>query len=110
MTRGGPAARNAIDPAVLTDFIEAWSEYHVGGHPRRERLYINGARIQENDARMIRRWRAGTIKGVTIRSAAALLHRYGLTIEMLGTFAEQTDRTPTLRGKLPAANSTKETS
>lgn len=96
-----PTSRVAIDPAVLVDFLKSWSHYSVGGRPHRERLYINGTRIEENDARMIRRWRAGSIRGVTVKSARALLGRYGLTLDMLAVYAQQHDASPTTRGALP---------
>jgi hypothetical protein len=102
--RGGPAARNAINPPALVSFIDAWSELVYGGYPKRWRLTINGTPISVNDARMVRRWRQGNIKGVTTPSAAALLDRYGLTFAMFTEYCEQKFLRPTLRGKLPKEN------
>lgn len=100
-SRGGPAARNAINPHALVLFVDAWSEYVVSGWPKRTRLTVNGIAIAENDARMIRRWRVGQIKGVTVRSASTLLKRYGLTLGQYATYCKQNNFAPTLRGKLP---------
>jgi hypothetical protein len=69
-----PRAR--IDPAALVAFLDTYSKHTVGGHPVRERKTINGEAISETDARMIRRWRKGDIKGVTEDSARALLRRF----------------------------------
>jgi hypothetical protein len=77
VTRLGPKA--PINPASLVYMIDDHSDYITSGTPKRRRLCINGIAVSETDARMIRRWRAGKIKGVTIKSADALLHRYGLT-------------------------------
>lgn len=76
MSRLGPKA--PLEPARLVELIDRHSEYVVSGHPRRRRLCINGIPITDTDARMIRRWRTGTIKGVTLKSADALLERYDL--------------------------------
>ena len=103
-SRGGPAARNAIDPRVLVHFIDAWSEHVNGGYPRRTRLTINGTRVSVSDARVIRRWRQGNIKGVTVPAAQALLARHDLTLAMFVVYCEQHYFVPTLRGKLPKEN------
>jgi hypothetical protein len=76
MSRGGPKA--PINPAHLVALLDEHSTYEVLGHPRRRRLLVNGIPVADNDARMIRRWRAGTIKGVTVKSANALLARHNL--------------------------------
>ena len=103
---GGPAARNAINPAALVSFIDEWSEHVFDGYPKRTRLKVNGTPISETDARMVRRWRKGEIKGVTLWSAGALLERHGLTLSMYGIYCtEQTEPLQsTLRGKLPKEN------
>ena len=90
MSRGGPKA--PVKPSVLVAFLDSWSEYRVSGHPRRNRLYINGTPITDHDARMIRRWRSGTIAGVTLKTTRTLLDRYSLTYDMLVTYGEQLDR------------------
>lgn len=100
-SRGGPAARNAINPAALVCFIDEWSEYVTGGWPKRKRLTINGTAVAENDARVIRRWRQGNIAGVTINAARGVLGRHDLTLEMFAVYCEQMDFRATLRGKLP---------
>lgn len=69
-----PRAR--INPAELVAFLDARSTHTKGGHPCRLRKYINGHIVSETDARMIRRWRKGDIKGVTEASAKALLRRF----------------------------------
>ena len=69
-----PKAR--IDPAELVAFLDERSDHVTGGHPRRLRKFINGHPVDETDARMIRRWRKGDIKGVTEASAKALLRRF----------------------------------
>lgn len=102
--RGGPASRNAINPAALVSFVDAWSEYMNGGYPRRNRLLVNGTPITETDARMVRRWRKGDIEGVTLKSARTLLDRYGLTFDMLVTYCDQTEQSHLLRGSLPKTN------
>lgn len=74
--RAGP--RTIIEPAILLELLDDHAEYVVGGHPVRRRLHINGVPVGDSDARMIRRWRAGTIQGVTAKSANALLQRHRL--------------------------------
>jgi hypothetical protein len=103
---GGPASRNAINPAALVAFIDAWTEHVFDGYPKRTRLKINGTPITETDARMVRRWRKGDIKGVTIFSAEALLERHGLALPQFAVYCEQLDPPlqSTLRGKLPKEN------
>lgn len=76
MRRGGP--RTSVDPTELVAQLDAHSEYVTGGHPVRTRLHINGVPVSDTDARMIRRWRAGKIKGVTAKAADAMLQRYRL--------------------------------
>lgn len=76
MPRRGP--KTTIAPAVLLAFLDARSEHRRGGTPNRERKFINGVAVRENDARMIRRWRAGKIAGVTESSARALLRRHNI--------------------------------
>lgn len=77
MSRGGPKA--PVLPAAIVAQLDHHSTYEVTGHPRRRRLHINGIPVADNDARMIRRWRSGTIKGVTVKSANALLARHNLS-------------------------------
>ncbi len=74
--RGGP--RTTVAPWHLVALLDAHSDYRTGGHPRRRRLCINGIAVTDTDARMIRRWRAGKIQGVTAKTANALLSRYNL--------------------------------
>jgi hypothetical protein len=74
--RGGP--KTQVDPAVLVEYLDKRSSYVTGGTPKRRRLTINCIPVSETDARMIRRWRAGKIQGVTQKSADALLARYNL--------------------------------
>jgi hypothetical protein len=69
-------SRATLDPQALIDFLDERSTYTTGGFPRRLRKTINGEYITDTDARMIRRWRQGNIKGVTPDSADALLRRY----------------------------------
>jgi hypothetical protein len=76
MPRRGPKAN--IDPAALVAFLDARSEHRAGGVPNRLRKFINGVAVSETDARMIRRWRAGKIAGVTESSARALLRRHNI--------------------------------
>lgn len=76
MPRKGPKA--PVDPAKLLAFLDERSEHVRGGHPNRLRKYINGEPVGETDARMIRRWRKGVIKGITEPSARALLHRFNI--------------------------------
>ncbi len=74
--RAGP--RTSVDPEELVGCLDDASTYVVGGTPNRRRLCINGIPISASDQRMIRRWRAGKIQGVTAKSANALLARYNL--------------------------------
>ncbi len=74
--RGGP--RTTVAPFQLVALLDAHSDYRTGDIPKRRRLCINGIAVTETDARMIRRWRAGKIQGVTAKSANALLSRYNL--------------------------------
>ncbi len=76
MARRGPKAR--IRPGHLVEFLDTRSEHRVDGVPRRHRKYINGVTVSETDARMIRRWRKGQIRGVTESSAHALLRRHNI--------------------------------
>ena len=74
--RLGP--KTNYEPGRLVGYIDAHSGYVTSGTPKRRRLTINGIAVSETDARMIRRWRAGKIQGVTAKSADALLKRYRL--------------------------------
>ena len=76
MPRRGPKA--SVDPARLVRILDGFSYHEVGGHPVLLRKFINGQAVSETDARMIRRWRAGTIQGVTKSSARAILRRHNL--------------------------------
>ena len=69
-------AKPRLDPAALVAFLDERSTYATGGYPVRQRKYINGHVVSETDARMIRRWRKGDIKGVTQPAARALLRRF----------------------------------
>ena len=100
MSRGGPASRVAIDPAVFVAYIDEVSAYHVGGYPVRRRLCIHGTPVLENDARMIRRWRTGKIEGITVRSAEDMLGRYGLSLADYITNCQRLNVKPTIRGGL----------
>jgi hypothetical protein len=68
--------RKRHDPAALVAFLDERSTHVTGGHPVRERKYINGEPVNETDARMIRRWRKGDIKQVTDDAARRLLRRF----------------------------------
>ncbi len=74
--RRGPKAR--IAPGHLVEFLDTRSEHRTDGVPCRTRKFINGTPVSETDARMIRRWRAGKIQGVTESSARALLRRHNI--------------------------------
>jgi hypothetical protein len=100
----GPASRRAVDPDALVQFITAHESYRVDGTPQRRRLYINGVPVSDNDARTIRRWRAGKIEGVTIPAAAALLRRYGLTPFQFAAWCGTLYIRPTLRGSIRASD------
>lgn len=76
MSRRGPRA--TVSPAELVAFLDTHSVTRTGGTPNRLRKFINGVAVSETDARMIRRWRAGTIQGVTESSARALLRRFNI--------------------------------
>jgi hypothetical protein len=67
-----------LAPDELVALLDAHTTYVVSGYPYRRRRCINGIAVSETDARMIRRWRAGTIRGVTATSAEGLLKRYRL--------------------------------
>lgn len=75
-SRSGPRAK--VNPAELVAFLDARSDTRAGGTPNRIRKFINNTVVSETDARMIRRWRAGTIQGVTESSARALLRRHNI--------------------------------
>lgn len=98
MRRGGPASRVAVDPAALLGYVDSLAAYHVGGYPVRRRLCIHGTPIRENDARMIRRWRSGTIEGVTVKSTEGMLGRYGLGLHDFVTYCHRHRIKPTIRG------------
>lgn len=96
--RRGPAGRFALAPVVLVAFIGAHSEHVTDGIPRRRRLTINHCNASPNDVRIIRRWRSGSINGVTTTAAAALLGRYGLGLDQLEGWSRDHDLQPVLRG------------
>jgi hypothetical protein len=81
VSRLGP--KTLVDADVLVDFLDDHSDYETSGRPCRTRKTINGVPVSESDARMIRRWRAGTYKGVTKLSALALLRRHNLDLNDL---------------------------
>lgn len=102
MTRGGPVARNAVDPATLVAYLDAHSSYRTGGYPKRRRRHINGVAVAESDLRIIRRWRAGTIKGVTVKAAVSMLARHRLSPSDFATWAADHGMVPMSRGRIPA--------
>lgn len=69
---------NTIDAADLACFIDFRTDQRTGGTPTRTRSYINGIAVSASDRRMIRRWRNGQVKRVTVRAATALLQRYNI--------------------------------
>lgn len=87
MSRRGPAANLALSPAVLVAFIDDASQLVTDGIPRRQRLHINCRPVSANDARVIRRWRSGSINGVTKGAAEKLLATYGMTLTDLARFS-----------------------
>lgn len=99
MTRG-PCAKVAIDPFVVVDFLDLHTEYRVDGVPVRQRKYIHDRLISDSDARVIRRWRGGTLGGATERSVVNLLSRFGLDITALVSWADSHYRTLTFHGTL----------
>lgn len=97
---GGCTARFAIDAPTLIRFLNAHSDYHSSGFPRRTFRRINGVAVSKNDARLIRRWKAngGT---VTRRSAERLLGNHNLTLDAVVAWTTRGKRrNPILRGEL----------
>ena len=97
----GAAARAAIDPAVLTAFLDERTTYIVDGVPARRTRRLNGRRLNVDiDARIMRRWRSGRHKSVTVRAAENLLTRYGLEMSELQQFAHTNGHELMLRGSI----------
>lgn len=96
----GPGSKVALDPAVLVAFVESLSWYVVDGIPRRRRLLINNRRVCDLDARIIRRWRSGTIASVTVDAASKLLANHDLTLQDLKAYAAVSHQKHVLRGQL----------
>lgn len=97
--RGGPAARRALDPAVVVAFLEAHTERVTGGHPRRTRRLVNGRVMTINHSRVVRRWKATPPDGVTLSGVSSLLRAHRLTLNDLVVWATANDRDAVLRGK-----------
>jgi hypothetical protein len=76
----GRAARVAIDPETFLAYLDERTSTITAGSPRRTRRILNGHTIdQANDGRMLRRWRSGTIEGITQPAVERFLARYDLT-------------------------------
>jgi hypothetical protein len=95
----GPAGRRAVNPDALCAYLTAQQRYVEGGKPNRRRLTINGVPVSESDARMIRRWRQGNIKGSTVPAAVALLRRYNLAPLKFAAWCAILHYKPMLRGR-----------
>lgn len=95
----GRAAKAALDPKLLVEFIDLHTEHRTDGNPRRRRRYLNGVCLdQDTDARVIRRWRTKT-EGVTPAAAERLLAKANLTLLALELWAEiHRNRNAYLRG------------
>lgn len=94
----GRAARVAIDPETFISFIDTNTAVVTGGSPRRTRRLLNGIIVdQSNDGRMIRRWRSGTIEGITQPSAESFLSRYDLTLQDFVLWSLMAAREPFIR-------------
>lgn len=96
----GPASRRAVNPDAFVAYLTSLESYMVDGEPRRRRLCINGKPVSESDARMIRRWRAGGIEGITVTAAAALLRRYDKTPFQFAAWCVIVRQAPTIRGSI----------
>ncbi len=94
----GRASRIGMDPAVVLEFIDAWTTHTVGGVPKRRRKLFNGFPIGQGDhARIIRRWRAGEFEALTEPAVARMLNHYDLTLSDLTYWAQHAQREPYIR-------------
>lgn len=100
----GPAAKRAVNPDAFVAYLTSLESYVVDGEPRRRRLCINRIPVSESDARVIRRWRAGDIEGITVASAAQLLRRYGKTPFQFTAWCATLHYKPTIRGSIRASD------
>lgn len=93
----GQAARFAYDPAVVVAFLDAYTA-RAAAIGLRPYTTLNAKRLFEDDARIIRRWRSGAIKGVTYHAVSSLLLRYDLKVRHMERWAKLHRRQLVLRG------------
>lgn len=97
--RGGPAARRALDPAVVVAYLDSLTAYESGGHPRRTRRLVNGRSMSINHSRVVRRWRTTPPDGVTLSAVSNLLRTHKLKLNDLVVWAAAQGVEPILRGQ-----------